>query len=311
MYLQVTTVAEITDHTGNSLLLQALLQHPAHAPHGLHDISTSTLTWPCVHCPAKASWKLWTTTMCNLFTGSVSNLRLNISLGEWTLNYMQYRRWHWRLAPTGRLLHQSPSMCNPQAAIQMRAQRTQLMFSPTIPTNQLFDGPPVTPVSTDHRIVKLPVPTLPNHLPAPPPRRFHRSFIEQFRTTLSPWQRPLFGPIQQLQPMARLRDISQNIFPLLLVSDASVQKNKQSSFAWIITHKTTILWKGVGLAPGNAEDIYSGRAEAFGLLAGLLFIQHYIESYEPRQFNDSPLTCFCDNVGVITNVSELMTALRT
>jgi len=207
-------------------------------------------------------------------------------------------------------LHQSPSMCNPRAAIQMRAQRTQLTFSPTIPTNQMFEGPPVTPLGIDHRIVKLPVPTLPNPLPAPPPKRFHRSFIEQFRTELSPWQRPLFGPIQQLQPTARLRETSQNNLPLLLVSDASVQKNKQSSFAWIITHDTTILWKGVGLAPGHAEDIYSGRAEAFGLLAGLLFIQRYIESYDPQQFNDSPLTCFCDNAGVITNVSELMTAIH-
>jgi len=119
MYLQVTTVAEITDHTGHSLLPQAVLQKPAHALHGLHDISTSTLTWPRVHCPTKASWKLWTTTMCNLFTGSESTLRLNTPLGEWTSTYMQYRKWHWQLAPTGRLLHQSPSMGNPRAAIQM------------------------------------------------------------------------------------------------------------------------------------------------------------------------------------------------
>jgi len=55
---------------------------------------------------------------------------------------------------------------------------------------------------------------------------------------------------------------------ILLVSDASVQKTKQSGFAWVITNKTITLWKGVGLAPGNAEDMYSGRAEAFGLMAG-------------------------------------------
>jgi len=71
-------------------------------------------------------------------------------------------------------------------------------------------------------------------------------------------------------------------------------------------HETTALWKGVGLAPGNVEDIYSGQAEAFGLLAGFLFLQHYIKSYNPLQFTNSPLTCFCDNAGVITNVTKLM-----
>jgi len=74
MYLKVTTVAEITDHMGSSLLPQALLQHQAQSAYGLQDISTSTLTWPRVHCPVPASWKLWTKTICNLFTGSPSNL---------------------------------------------------------------------------------------------------------------------------------------------------------------------------------------------------------------------------------------------
>ncbi len=66
---------------------------------------------------------------------------------------------------------------------------------------------------------------------------------------------------------------------LSLVSDASVQKTKQSGFAWVITNKHTTLWRGVGLAPGHAEDMYSGRAEAFGLLAGLLFVQSYLSYY--------------------------------
>ena len=103
-----------------------------------------------------------------------------------------------------------------------------------------------------------------------------------------------------------LRDCNQDHLPIILVSDASVQKNKQSSFAWVITCHETILWKGVGLAPGHHEDIYSGRAEAFGVLAALLFLQHYIKSYEPTQFTDSPLTCYCDNAGVINNVNDLL-----
>jgi len=58
---------------------------------------------------------------------------------------------------------------------------------------------------------------------------------------------------------------------ILLVSNASVQKTKQSGFAWILTQGETRLWAGIGLALSAAEDMYSGRAEAFGLLAGLIF----------------------------------------
>jgi len=45
---------------------------------------------------------------------------------------------------------------------------------------------------------------------------------------------------------------------LSLVSDASVQKNHNSGFAWTNAHHKTILWQGVGLALGNASDMYSG-----------------------------------------------------
>jgi len=83
-------------------------------------------------------------------------------------------------------------------------------------------------------------------------------------------------------------------------------ENKQSSFAWIITCHETALWKGVGLTPGHADNIYSGRAEAFGLLAALLFLQYYITSYGPEHFTDSPLKCYCDNAGIITNVTDLL-----
>jgi len=88
------------------------------------------------------------------------------------------------------------------------------------------------------------------------------------------------------------------------VSDASVQKTKQSGFAWVIAHDDRPLWKGAGLAPGNADDMYSGRAEAFGLLAALLFLAHYIDSYRPTHFENTIFNCFCDNSGVITWITE-------
>ncbi len=46
MYLQVTMLAEIADHTGTIILPQILSTPPGSAPTGLQSLSTSTLQWP-------------------------------------------------------------------------------------------------------------------------------------------------------------------------------------------------------------------------------------------------------------------------
>jgi len=54
-----------------------------------------------------------------------------------------------------------------------------------------------------------------------------------------------------------LFQLNQAGITIMLVSDASVLKDKQSSFAWVIAKDKCTLWKGVGLAPGSADNIYS------------------------------------------------------
>jgi len=90
----------------------------------------------------------------------------------------------------------------------------------------------------------------------------------------------------------------------MLVSDASVQKSGHSGFAWIIAHDAQQLWRGQGLAPGPAEDMHSGRAEAFGILAALMFLQYYLSCYNPVP-KETMVNCFCDNMGVITNINTI------
>jgi len=61
------------------------------------------------------------------------------------------------------------------------------------------------------------------------------------------------------------------------------------------------------LALGCTKDMYSGRVEAFRLLAALIFLQYYIQSYSPTQFSDSSINCFCENLGIITIINDMMT----
>ena len=166
----------------------------------------------------------------------------------------------------------------------------------------------MTPTDKYKRRIDLPIPTIQKADQIQRPLCAMRSISDQLRRTLKPWQKPLFGPIYKHQPTTLLRDLCRYKHTISIISDASVQKTKQSGFAWVIAHEDRPLWKGVGLAPGTADDMYSGRAEAFGLLAALLFLAHYIESFEPPTFRDSPIDCYCDNIGVITRTTEKMSA---
>jgi len=307
MYLQVTTLVEIVDHMGKTLLPQILCKSNAQSPQGLDEISESILQWPSIHQPSRASWRFWMKTICNLFAGHPNSTALHHKLGDWTTHYQDTRIWKWKLTTTNSLLYRVSPHRPMRAAICMQTMRTQMKFSITVPTNQQFEGYPVTPYDDAHCTIFLPVPPIRNQVPLDQHHNYHETITAQFRATLQPWQRPLFGPIHCHQPTNTILKTNRNLGTLTLVSDASVQNSKQSGFAWVITHKATKLWRGVGIAPGPAEDIYSGRAEAFGLIAGLTFLKHYVDSYEPMNFQAAPLCCYCDNLGVITNVTDLLT----
>jgi len=69
---------------------------------------------------------------------------------------------------------------------------------------------------------------------------------------------------------------------IILISNASVQKYGNSGLAWVIDHDATPIWSGMGMVPGPAgEDMYSGQAEAFRILAATIFLQYYRACYNP------------------------------
>jgi len=308
MHLQVTTLAEITDHTGTNLLPQAFIQPTDDKPAGLDDISQSLLTWPNTHPLSRKCWRLWTRTICSLFTGTVNGRKLNHPLGPWKMTYQTMRWWKWRISPLGSLLYQQKQNISTRAAIQTQINRRYATFSTTIPTNQSFLGDPVTPSDKQHKRIDFPIATLEKPTLLEPPTQYFRSLTQQFRSHLLQWQWPMFGPICRLQRTQRLYQLNTTEQPIAIVSDASLQKDHRSGFAWIITNNDQPLWRGVGLAPGHADDMHSGRAEAFGVLAALTFLRYYVQSYGPHLFSQSTIQCYCDNQGVVTTASDLRTA---
>jgi len=304
MYLNVTTLAEITDHTGAELLPQILSSYTNPIPKGLLNISKSTLQWPRIHNPSVRCWRLWTRTLCNIYAGSPKKTRLRNPLGTWTQFYQDTRYWHWRMSTSDQLLFQNDSAAATRVAIPVLRRRNLIKFSPTIPTQLPFTGPPVTPLDPTTGYVRLPVLPVVENLPESTKLKAYGTLQQQFRSTLAMWQKPMFGTLRKLGPIYMLHNALSTQQPVNIVSDASVQKCGHSGFAWIIAQQDTTIWRGQGLAPGPADDMHSGRAEAFGLLAALMFLRHYVTCYDPLPV-DTAIKCFCDNLGVITNIISL------
>jgi len=306
MYLKVTTLAELTDHTGTQLLPQVLLTPRATHPKGLLNISSSTLQWPTIVLPSLSCWRLWSVTIRTVYMGSKTGSRLQQPLGPWLPTYETHRFWHWQLYDTTHLMFQYSQDAQPRVALQTYRNRTLTKFSPTIPTALTFMGAPVTPIDTTTGYVNLPIPWLPQ--PSPPPATYptFSTIQKQFRDSLLPWQRPLFGSLRKAHSVNTMYALFQKSTRLIIVSDASVQKNGQSGFAWVIAQDTNPIWRGAGIAPGLEDDIYSGRAEAYGLLAAITFVTYYVSCYGDP-IPKTNMTCFCDNAGVITNLTSLQT----
>ncbi len=128
--------------------------------------------------------------------------------------------------------------------------------------------------------------------------------LERLSTPPEEWATPLWHRICPTAAIDALLTLIQKQQPLIISSDASVDAAKHSCCAWTI-HGATTLWQGEGIIPGNCDDTYSGRSEAFGILTALLFLLHYMQQYPLTQLTkQASLIVYCDNGGTITKATE-------
>jgi len=195
MYLRVNMLAKITNHTGKCLLPDATSCSKNQPPKGLQDISQSLLDWPTIHLPSQSCWKVWICTIKSLFTGDTKGKYLQTPLGIWLEPYQRHRFWKWHVSPLGSLLYQNNLSSRPQAAILLNSTRQYATYSITVPTNQLFSSSPITPSDQQHCQINFLVTALESAPQSDVCHQHFRSLVQQFRSTLQHWQRPLFGPI--------------------------------------------------------------------------------------------------------------------
>ncbi len=133
LHLQVTTLAEISDHTGDRLQ-PSTLQHGNQTP--TIAMSKSKYNWPHQPSPAKPAWNLWTKTIKTLYTKPGLPYQLKQPLGQWL--------------PTASMTRQWQTLFHPQTNhITIAVSNTQTQNPPTIHVNmnasQLQSILPTTP----------------------------------------------------------------------------------------------------------------------------------------------------------------------
>jgi len=136
--------------------------------------------------------------------------------------------------------------------------------------------------------------------PLPPPK----DILERLMTPPEMWALPLWHCIRPHAPVDAILYHLQQQQHLIICSDAGVDSAKYSSCAWTI-YGSEVLWQGKGIVPGNHDDMYSGRSEAFGILTALMFLSHYLHHYpHPIEPQCHSLLVYCDNSGVVTQATK-------
>jgi ribonuclease HI len=109
-------------------------------------------------------------------------------------------------------------------------------------------------------------------------------------------------PSQALEPET---ETEQDTCWPILVCDGSVM-NEQGTFGWVISLSSTGEKLCTGKGPAYGHDISSYRAEAYGMLSGLLYIYHLLSSYSSEgdtSWQYRNFVVYCDNKSLVQVVS--------
>jgi len=178
---------------------------------------------------------MWTTTVCTLYTGSAKGMRLSHPLGSWLNTHDQVHFWNWQMLNPTNLVYRLSLTAPTCMALPTLTRCTFIKFSLTVPTELPFTGPPITLTDPTLGYIRLPFPTINAEMtPANKAATYYKTLQQQFCSSIPPWKCVLFGSLQKAYSMKTLYERLLANMPILIVSDASVQNNGYSGFAWII-----------------------------------------------------------------------------
>jgi hypothetical protein len=309
LFLQVDSLAEICNPTGDCILPSVWK--------GERPVSKSRTLWPRQVRPHEASWRIWRRFLKFVYlhpdkqkaNKRSDDLRLEQPLGPWIGDrHLEVRRWRTYLSTDGdSLYHYRPEGLHRSSRADSRERHTHHFPRRSVPVQTLPTGVIPVQVQLASTIAILrPVP-YPAQIPdpclppvAPPPTDFFDMI-----TNLPHWQSSILAHLESALPVNRLKQLleSGEKLHLYLVSDGGA-KDDLGSFGWELAVGRTILWNCMGptfgLQPG------SFRAESYGMLSVMLFLDHYFRFFQVEVSDNVDHLFYCDNQGLLKRIGYAM-----
>ena len=238
LFLKVESLADITNAAGTTLQQQVA--------QGLPPTTKNTIQhWPVQPFPPPAAWALWRQFLAQVYG---KNNRLATPLGDWT--NLDDREFQYKYYAASGTVTSTSSSGTVHYKIHSKA-RTRWQCRLTTPVTVESSWVPVDVISdsTDSLVI------------APPPQW---SIQDRYRTT---WQDYLLRYTKP--PNGFVHDEA------IVVSDGGYQPGtSDGTYGWVlITPGEYKIAEGYGRAQGEPMDSF--RAEAYGMLAALVYLQRY------------------------------------
>ncbi|MEM7284523.1 MAG: hypothetical protein AAF438_23235, partial [Pseudomonadota bacterium] len=245
MFLQVLTLADLTDASGNVIDSTKITGDPSlmSSRTSLHHVHQEK--------PTEPAWALWKQA-CSLWCNSDGSLRN--PLGMWLVTGPDLRM-QWRAY-----------FAESSSSLYVRIDNGfQIYFTEGSDTVGDYETDTILPrdavpadVTSNDNGWRFKVTGLPTNIPSPCLQSW-----ASYRNSLPTWIRELLHTITFRVPLAEVvYQLTTN--PILSVSDGSVKANSQGAFGWIMsTAEGHRLIEGAGPASGFAISSY--RAEGYGM----------------------------------------------
>ena len=309
LYLQVESLAEICDPSGNCILDSAWK--------GDRPISKSKFLWPRQAKPHEPSWLLWRRFLRLAYlnhdkqtaNSRSSDLRLEQPLGPWIGDrHLKARRWRTYLARDGASLYHYQN----DRLYRSTRDDTRTRHAPKFPrrsvevTSLPSNIIPVSVILSPSIATVRPVPypmTIPD--PSDPPTAPPPTDFFDMLASLPHWQSSLLAHLDSIQSVGRLQQLleSGEKLQLYLVSDGGA-KDDLGSYGWELAIGREILWTCMGPTFGLEPGSY--RAESYGMLSLMLFLDHYFRFFHVQVSENVDHLFYCDNQGLIKRIEFAM-----
>jgi len=155
-------------------------------------------------------------------------------------------------------------------------------------------------------------PTYPIPLPQPPPQiPPSHDLVTQLWWLVPDYAPELWSHLQcnpTTDTTTLAKHISQNQGKLIIISNASFNAQHWSTFSWSIATPETKLWSGKGTSPSTQWDAHSSQSKGYRFLLAFTVLEKYIASNLILPAHPKPIIGYCDNSGLIQQVTVLQTA---